>query len=178
MVDGKGDVMRPVSIARLPIAAKGEYAREYRLMVLWGALSAGDDVHAILRECGLTGAGSPPSVMRSIYDSRNDGDQTGYAKEPYSGPTLQELADAELVGTFMQQLRIFLPAPHGALLARHRRMVDGQPFKLKAEWALAVALYGRQPSQRRQAHALLAQHCEMGYQALRNWLERYVAKTA
>jgi hypothetical protein len=56
---------------RIPNAARGAYAREYRLMCVWAVRATSTDVNDILRACGLTGAGSPPNVMNSIYVMAN-----------------------------------------------------------------------------------------------------------
>jgi hypothetical protein len=78
-------------------------------------------------------------------------------------------AEVEAVFEFMDCLRPLLPHAHAALMARHRRMVDGHQHRIRSESWLAQALYG---TKRAAAHARLASECDAGYAALTRWLDR------
>lgn len=148
---------------RISSASRGAYAAEYRLMCVWAVRAAGSDARDILRLCGLSGAGSPPTVMDSLYALRDDAETTGYAKDLPMPPD----PEIEAVFPFMEALRPLLPAAHAALMARHLRLVDGHCHRLRSESWLAMSLYG---TKRAAAHARLASECDTGYAALRRWL--------
>lgn len=156
--------------SQIPTAA--HFHRERELLRLWAASCTAIDAHEILGDCGLsTAAASPPNTMDRIYvmGERERDDAGGYSAED---EIVWEPADLELlqVHEFMEWYEALRPMLHAALIARHRRLVSGQLHTEKSERWVAVRLYGWHNGQPEYARFLLAQNCELGYGALRRWI--------
>lgn len=147
------------------------FKRERELLRRWAASCAAIDSSEILDTCGLSvTAASPPNTMDRIYvmGERERDHAGGYSsdEEPIEPP------DLELVQThdFLEWYEALRPGPYAALLARHRRIVSGKLHAEQSERWIAVRLYGWHSGQPDYARSLMAQQCDLGYGALRRWL--------
>ncbi len=132
----------------------------------WALWCRRDDSSEILRDCGLTGAGSPRTPAHVIFDrgAERAEDVGGYARE--HAPAADDVS--AVVDAFMLALAAISPGIFHALLARHTRIVRGEFIDMRSESEVAQVLYGLRRSG---AWKRLAQDCEVGYGALRRWLE-------
>ncbi len=149
-----------------------DWGAERKLLNRWAIWCLHGDSNEMMRSCGLTWAGSPPSAMRDIYDrgAETEDDTTGYARELPPVPDYTSHA----VDEFMSALAPILPAVHRALLARHARIVDGRRIWVRSESWIAQSLYGMQRSG---AWRRLATDCMTGYGGLRRWLEKSASQS-
>lgn len=137
---------------------------ERRVLKRWAWDCARGDKAEVNRLCGLTPAGSPPTIMGSLYALRDDAETTGYAKDLPPPPDTDVLA----CHAFISAIRILRPTVHECLLARHRRLIQGEFQLIRSDVGIARKLYPE--LSRGAAHARLDRECELGYAALREWL--------
>jgi len=145
--------------------SKYEYAAERAYFIVWGRWVEREHELSVMHECGLTWAGSPPSLLPSIAE---EGELVGLVEYLPSAPArLMHLG--EQVNEFATALREVDLMTHNALTARHRRIVDGARYLVSSEARIAQALYSQRPGP---AQMQLSRDCERGYRLLRGWLDR------
>lgn len=86
---------------------------------------------------------------------------TGYSDAPREGDPEPQQTDQ-----FMARAKDLTPGPYYALVARHLRIVNGEPVLMRSERWMAQALYGLSA---RASWDRLATDCVAGYAALRLW---------
>jgi hypothetical protein len=156
---------RAASLGERRIHGASLFVEERRLLRRWSDRCQSLNCFDTLAACGLTAAASPPTLLGQLYDQGEDQEELGYYDE------LPEPPDQALEQTteFMEWYEVLAPTPHRALLARHRRLVDGRIYTNTPEWRLALSLYQLGPV----SHLRLAEHCEIGYGALQRWLREW-----
>lgn len=140
-----------------------DYAAEWRACCAWARWVRGDDARAIMGECGLTAAGSPPTRMTALYEQGEARGPITY--EPRAKPLTPGLGAT--VDRLVRELYIADGAAARALICRHLHRVGADIFVIRPEWWRACYLYGLRRSQ---AHARLVADCDRGYRWLRERL--------
>ncbi|MDE2107104.1 MAG: hypothetical protein KGL39_58395 [Patescibacteria group bacterium] len=153
--------------------AHSQWAQEIRLLNRWARWCINGNHGEIMRLCGLTWAGSMRTIMERLWEcgAAEEKDVTGYASEP---PPLPDFASQE-VDKFMTALRSIHPESHRAILGRHARIVHGEFVLIRSHGWVAQALYGRS---RRASEQALDTDCNLGYAALRRWIQSAQEKAA
>ncbi|OYV51922.1 MAG: hypothetical protein B7X10_00390 [Burkholderiales bacterium 21-58-4] len=134
---------------------------EIKMLRRWARWCERSNNGAIMKYCGLSPAGSPPTLM--AFGAADEEAVTGYARE-------HKIPDAVSpeVDLFMASLIALRPTVYRALLLKFRRIVDGQHYLIRSERALSGVLYELHP---RHAWPKLARDCEIGYRMLRKFIE-------
>ncbi|MDE1828247.1 MAG: hypothetical protein KGH65_03755 [Candidatus Micrarchaeota archaeon] len=133
---------------------------EIRILRRWARWCDNSNHSVIMRFCGLSAAGSPPTLMP--LGAPDEDAVTGYAKEH----RLPDAVSPE-VDMFMASLIALHPSVYKALLLKYRRIVDGQHYLYRSERALSGILYDLAP---RYAWPKLIRDCELGYGMLRRYM--------
>lgn len=143
-----------------------EFAREKAYFIVWGRWVSREHDLSIMHECGLTWAGSPPSLLPSVAE---EGELVGLVEYLPREPS-RLVHIGEQVDEFATALREVDVETHRALTARHRRVVDGTQFLTRPESYIARALYIGLPAG--PAQMQLSRACDRGYRLLKQWMER------
>ncbi|MDE2103511.1 MAG: hypothetical protein KGL39_40095 [Patescibacteria group bacterium] len=132
-------------------------------MERWARWCHCGDSTTVMSLCGLTWAGSPHTIMGRIWEcgAVDQSEVTGYSDAPREGDPEPQQTDQ-----FMARAKDLTPGPYYALVARHLRIVNGEPVLMRSERWMAQALYGLSA---RASWDRLATDCVAGYAALRLW---------
>ena len=149
-----------------------EWRSERRMISHWSYWVTRGNQVTLHSMCGLTPEGSPHTIMDKIWEcgAADEDAVTGYAGDL----RVHDYVIPE-VDNFMSKISALMPTTYEALIARHRRIVNGRAILIHNERWIARCLYGGRAGE---AHARLCRYCEIGYGMLRIRLENFITQCA